>query len=319
LEALLQRIVIELEADGGAGRRFALQGTRLKRVAWAIGAGVTSLIGLLFVLAFHLGAYHGNGPSARSENVVLRGRLEALSARLERVDRALDRVTAHDAKIRGLTREDEGARAFGIGPLSELEVAAADRDGGRVVLPGDAVALESGDGGVGETLDDLDARADAMEAALVDEEQSLQEVRSYLEDRTSLLRAHPTVWPVRGWVTSRFGYRSSPEGTGSKMHGGIDIAAPRGTPVIASGSGNVVFAGYHSGYGNLVVVDHGYGITTRHAHLSRLHVKVGQRVQRGDLLGRVGNTGRSTGPHLHFEVWKDGVPTNPANYLSPEG
>ena len=102
------------------------------------------------------------------------------------------------------------------------------------------------------------------------------------------------------------------------MHAGIDIAAPRGTPVVAPSDGHVVFAGYHTAYGNLVIVDHGYGLSSKYAHLTRIHTRVGQRLSRGDLLGRVGSTGRSTGPHLHFEVHQDGVAVNPLRFLETD-
>jgi len=222
---------------------------------------------------------------------------------------------AYDSKIRQMTREDTGAHALGIGPLSQLEIAAAEREGGGVVLPGEELELGAPVQVIEQVLDDLDARSIDLEERVLAEEESLQQVRSYLDDRTSLLRASPSVWPVRGWITSHFGWRRPPHGGATRLHTGLDIAAPIGTPIIAPADGHVVFAGYHSAYGNLVVIDHGYGLSTKYAHTSRMLVKVGERVQRGDLIARVGNTGRSTGPHLHFEVIKDGVPTNPMRYL----
>ncbi|HCP47367.1 MAG TPA: peptidase M23 [Deltaproteobacteria bacterium] len=312
------RVVISVEQKGRVVRRFGIRGERLRLlVAFLVLAfvvGVSAIAGI----TWQGYARWGNGPSARAENVLLRSRLQALELRQARVDRTLDRVMASDAKIRQLTREDSGARGFGIGPLSELEVAAAERDGLGVLLPGEE-PQESRKNGVSDLealLDDLDRRTQTLEDRTIREEESLQEVRAYLDDRTSLLRANPSTWPVRGWLTSGFGWRRNPVLGTRRLHTGLDIAAPRGTPVIAPADGHVVFAGYHSAYGNLVVIDHGYGITTKYAHTSRVLVRAGQRVQRGDVLARVGNTGRSTGPHLHFEVHKDGVPTNPMRYLT---
>lgn len=318
---LKPKIVIQIEGEGVAPRRYEVEGGRLRRLAWR-GALLLILAGAIFgggIWRIH--DIVGNGPSARAENSVLRTRLQTLEARQTRVDQALARVMAYDSKIRRMTREDTGAQALGLGPLSALEVLAAERQGGGVVLPGEELEL----GAIvapAEPLDDAQARLDGvderttdLESRVMAEEESLQEVRSYLDDRTSLLRATPTVWPVRGWLTSRFGWRQAPRGGEPRLHTGIDIAAPIGTPIIAPADGHVVFAGYHPSYGYLVVVDHGYGLGSRYAHNSRMFVEAGDRVQRGDLIARVGNTGRSTGPHLHFEVLKDGVPVNPMRYL----
>lgn len=118
-------------------------------------------------------------------------------------------------------------------------------------------------------------------------------------------------WPARGAITSGFGLRRHPLFGIVRPHHGVDIAAPWGTPVRAAAAGNVVYAGWFGGYGKLVVVDHGGGIATLYGHLSSIAVSGGQRVAAGDLVGRVGSTGYSTGPHLHFEVRVDGRPVNP--------
>jgi murein DD-endopeptidase MepM/ murein hydrolase activator NlpD len=126
----------------------------------------------------------------------------------------------------------------------------------------------------------------------------------------------PTVWPVDGKLESGFGGRRNPFGGGSyEFHSGQDIDAPMGAPVIAGASGKVSFAGWQNGYGQLVVIDHGGGLTTRYGHLSKIDVTEGQPVDRSEYLGRVGSTGRSTGPHLHYEVRINDEPVNPLQYL----
>src|SRR5262245_58862292 len=125
----------------------------------------------------------------------------------------------------------------------------------------------------------------------------------------------PSVWPIRGLVTSPFGVRSSPYGEGPEMHAGLDIAARYGAPVAAAGGGQVVFAGRESGYGGLVIVDHGGRTDTLYGHLSALYVREGQQVRRGQMLGAVGATGRATGAHLHYEVRVNGAPVDPRRYL----
>ena len=310
------RLVILVDEDGENPRRYALGRGRLRLTVTIAVFVVTLAIGGAGAGAWLLRGHLENTPSALAENVLLKTRVQALEGRLSRVDLTLDRVMGYDSKIRQLTRDDQGARAFGIGPLSELEVAAAEREGRGVNLPGDE--LEAGfrrSNSLEEQLDDLDLRARSLQERLEREEESLQEVRGYLDDRTSLLDAHPRMWPARGWVTSGYGWRKGPHGGGRRLHAGLDIAAPRGTPIVAPADGHIVFAGYHTAYGNLIVMDHGYGITTKYAHTSRMLVRVGDRVQRGELIAKVGNTGRSTGPHLHFEVLKAGVPVNPRRFL----
>lgn len=125
----------------------------------------------------------------------------------------------------------------------------------------------------------------------------------------------PTVWPLRGWVTSDFGWRRSPISGGRQLHEGMDIASPHGTPVVASGDGVVTFAGRHGGLGNKVVVDHGYGVATVYGHNSQILVKDGDSVKRGMVIARVGSTGRSTGPHLHYEVLVNGIPVDPTLFI----
>ena len=144
---------------------------------------------------------------------------------------------------------------------------------------------------------------------------SFQELDEYLKSQKSLLSATPSIWPARGWVTSSFGFRKSPFTGSREKHEGWDIAARTGSPVLASADGVVIVAGRDSGYGNLVEIDHGYGLVSRYGHNSRYMVKVGERVKRGQTISYVGNTGRSTGPHLHYEVVLNGVSVDPQNYI----
>ena len=126
----------------------------------------------------------------------------------------------------------------------------------------------------------------------------------------------PTIWPVEGTLEGGFGGRRNPfGGPGYEFHSGQDIEAPMGAPVIAGASGKIAFVGWQNGYGQLVVVDHGGGLSTRYGHLSHIDVDMGQQVSRGQLVGKVGSTGRSTGPHLHYEVRINDQAVNPLQYL----
>ena len=143
----------------------------------------------------------------------------------------------------------------------------------------------------------------------------LERVYNFNHEAGYFWSAMPTIWPVRGWVTSDFGVRRSPLSGHRELHAGLDIAGPSGSAVYAPGEGVVTFSGRHGGYGNMVIIDHGYGVATLYGHNSKLLVKEGDRVRRGDLIARLGSTGRSTGPHVHYEVLIDGVPVNPEKYV----
>ena len=147
---------------------------------------------------------------------------------------------------------------------------------------------------------------------------SFQELDDFFKNQKSFLSSTPSIWPTRGWVTSSFGFRKSPFTGLREKHEGWDIAARNGAPVRATADGVVVVEGREYGYGNLVEVDHGYGIVTRYGHNSKHLVKVGDRVKRGQVVSLVGNTGRSTGPHLHYEILLNGVPVSPKNYILEE-
>ena len=146
-------------------------------------------------------------------------------------------------------------------------------------------------------------------------EDRLQTVRTDVDKRNQLAAATPSIWPTHGWLSSSTGNRADPF-TGEKdYHPGLDISADKGDPVYSTANGKVVNASAAGNYGNLVIVDHGYGLETRYGHLSAFKVKVGQEVKRGDLLGLVGATGRATGAHLHYEVRANGRILNPLQLL----
>ena len=149
----------------------------------------------------------------------------------------------------------------------------------------------------------------------ITQEDSLQNLLIYLEDKESLLASTPSIKPTEGWITSGFGYRTSPFTGKREFHKGIDIATRIGQPIISTADGVVTYSGYEGGFGNVVMVEHGYGFSTRYAHCSRIIAKVGNRVRRGQIIAYVGNTGRSTGPHLHYEIRVWGVPVNPMKYI----
>ncbi|HKO63116.1 MAG TPA: peptidoglycan DD-metalloendopeptidase family protein [Pyrinomonadaceae bacterium] len=157
------------------------------------------------------------------------------------------------------------------------------------------------------------------EEGLATLEEKMAQLEKNIHVYESVLRERgytPTVWPVIGKLEGGFGGRRNPFGGGSyEFHSGQDIEAAMGAPIVSGASGKVSFVGWQNGYGQLIVIDHGGGLTTRYGHLSQIGVELGQTLSRGQLIGRVGSTGRSTGPHLHYEVRINDQPVNPLQYL----
>lgn len=194
-------------------------------------------------------------------------------------------------KIRSLEKEVEKVRVL------EKQLAEGER------LRSEVLTIM---GARGVYLDSVQAGTDALALAST----AGDEVGAAEED---FLRSVPTVWPVRGPVTRSF---ASPGTPTTPYHPGIDIAAPTGAPVLAAGDGTVVFAGTDPEYGNLLILEHGLGLESRYGHNTRLNVRVGDRVTRGQPVATVGSTGNSTAPHLHLEIRKDGVAVDPRKYLN---
>jgi murein DD-endopeptidase MepM/ murein hydrolase activator NlpD len=146
-------------------------------------------------------------------------------------------------------------------------------------------------------------------------EKSFNELLVFLHEQKSILASTPSLWPVTGWITSEFGARQSPFRSGVEFHKGMDISTRFGKEIIAPADGLVVGSGYDSQDGNFLKVDHGHGFGTAFLHLSRMAVKQGARVKKGQIIGYVGDTGRSTGSHLHYSVFVNNLPVNPRRYL----
>lgn len=159
------------------------------------------------------------------------------------------------------------------------------------------------------------AELDALAQEVADVADSLRSLDRLVARAARALASLPSSWPVRGAVNSEFGVRLSPWSRGSEFHAGVDIAADRGTPVLAPAAGTVVQAGRQRDYGLVVVIDHGQDVRTTYGHLSKVAVESGQRVARGAVLGMVGTTGRTSGPHLHYEIAVAGQPVNPRSFL----
>lgn len=269
-------------------------------------------LGVVLVIALAMTAHYASvvalareNPALREENLKLKGELAVIREQLEHMGQTLDRVERFDQKLRAITLLSDPQRNLAMGPV-EAQPLIASGDNQFVRTRG-ADSPQA----VAQKLEKLSAEA-------ARQEQSLQELQSYFQDQKSLLGSVPSIWPVKGWVTSDFGSRLDPYTSERVMHSGLDIAGPHGKEIVSPAEGTVVFAGLEGGYGNVVVIDHGYGIKTRYGHLASINTKAGERVKRGDLIAAMGNTGRSTGPHLHYEVRVNGVAQNPRKFILDE-
>ncbi|TYP57419.1 M23 family metallopeptidase [Thermosediminibacter litoriperuensis] len=242
---------------------------------------------------------------ARNEELAVKaGKYEAVQARLEYFE---EKTKSMEEKVKKLEELDASLREM-LKNDPELK-AKLDQ---KISPPSQPAGLASRSGidreRALEQLEELDKK-------LEDQENSLEQLVAAVEARNKRLACTPSIWPLKGEVTSRFGYRRSPFGRSIEFHDGLDIAAPYGSPIKAAADGKVTFAGYMSGYGYTVEISHGYGIKTAYSHVSRILVKAGQQVKKGDIIARVGSSGRSTGPHLHYMVKVNGIPRNPEEYL----
>ena len=263
---------------------------------------VTAFLGWVFTDYYKVKSQMPQNARLLKENSEQRAQLAALVNKIDKINSKMVDLQKFDNKLRLMVNLDPGDNNtpfLGIGGSDpslmdpEYSVEKAHRKLVRLAH---------------QSLDNLDT-----EISIQTQEKS--ELYDFLEKQKSMFACTPSIWPTKGWVSSPFGYRTSPFTNEREFHSGLDISAKIGTPVIATADGVVSTYGKTHGYGNLLTINHGYGFKTRYGHLSKILVKKGQAVKRGDTIALVGNTGRSTGPHLHYEVYVDGIPTNPAQYI----
>ena len=269
----------------------------------------------------------------KAENLILKAQFDAVESKLLDLEKDLTRINTYAAKLKLITgpSDNESSVRLAMGPLpqngqsvdelnEEIEERGPASNLGvydRSFLEKPPLEVKSGEvfSNSARNYATIAVRVDKLKKESSLREQDVLMLWESLSNRQSLMQATPSLNPTNGWFTSKFGYRRSPFTGRLVMHGGLDIAANPGTPVFAPADGVVSFSGFEGGYGKLVSIDHGYGLVTRFGHLSKIYTQVGQKIKRGDMIAAVGNTGRSTGPHLHYEVRVNGIPVNPMNYI----
>jgi murein DD-endopeptidase MepM/ murein hydrolase activator NlpD len=286
--------------------RWSLKLLGFFALSWLI---ITSVI---VVFALHYRSGWLSTSNLREQNEKMLAERTHVEERLVSLEQVIARAGRLASSLESAAGINNKVMRKGIGPISEEEDLP---DAKKLQLTNKYELGVTDDYSSSTGFDDLELKMDDLNETVASVEMRLQEVYEFHQGKLAYWASIPSIWPVRGWVTSDFGMRRSPRGIGTRFHEGIDIAASTGTPVYASGDGIVTFAGYKQGLGKTVVIDHGFGITTVYGHNSSLYVREGERVKRGSSISAVGRTGRSTGPHLHYQVVVDGMPVDPMRYI----
>jgi murein DD-endopeptidase MepM/ murein hydrolase activator NlpD len=248
---------------------------------------------------------------ARANSYLLTVKLQYFAEQPKSSREMIGEVKAMDQELRTL---------LGLGSRDAIiqTDAPAQRPGAGGPTLGDAAELERTLAGAPDTelsFEKISEQFAALRAEAQRRKDSFHEINRKIIEERRLYRATPNLWPVNGYLTSGFGQRISPFSGFTESHKGLDIADAPGTPVRATADGVVMMAGWAGGYGKVVVIDHGYGYSTRYGHNRQVLVKPGDRVKRGQIVALVGETGNATGPHCHYEVWYQGRALNPTRFL----
>jgi murein DD-endopeptidase MepM/ murein hydrolase activator NlpD len=231
-----------------------------------------------------------------------RNQIQAFAKSIEVLKEQVDNLSKLEGKVRliaDIKRTGESSGFIGIGGIPENDL---EQD----------IPLEARHNNL---IREMHAQASQTTLAAKQQVLNFEDLIKHLEKKKNLLASTPSIRPVDGWITSKFGYRKSPFTGKKSFHSGLDISNKLGTKVITTANGRISYAAPKIHFGNLVIVDHGYGRVTKYGHLQKILVKQGQKVKRGDVIALLGNTGKSTGPHVHYEVRINGTPANPLKYI----
>jgi murein DD-endopeptidase MepM/ murein hydrolase activator NlpD len=238
----------------------------------------------------------------RQETQAQKSQLHFFSSKIEDLEKQLSKLKDFDKKIRIIANLEKGQETtpfMGMGgpsPSDIREKMKAEKDGKGLIQQ-------------------MKTDVERLQSEAISREESLSELEKLLQTKKEMLTHTPSIWPVMGWVTSGFGFRTNPFTGLAQMHEGIDISNRVGTVVTAPADGIISDIGNDWAHGKILVISHGFGMTSRFSHLNKAFVKVGQQVKRGDKVAEVGMSGKTTGPHLHYEVRLNGIPVNPTRYI----
>jgi murein DD-endopeptidase MepM/ murein hydrolase activator NlpD len=299
--------ILLADRTSGIVRRVTISARPAVAVACAVAAlPVLIGVGAAWKARSDVASLYASHQALDTENMNYRAATEALAEQIASLQSTLDELGSRSALDPALARAMEKLPAFvknramggGTPTAAKKPETSYTRTLTALANPDDTFGL------LRTLLEGLESRLDV--------------VRVDVEKRNKLAEATPSMWPVHGWLSSTMGVRTDPVTGGADFHHGLDIVGGKGQAVFATAAGTVSEASYQSGYGNLIVLDHGFGLQTRYGHLSAFTVKAGDHVNRGDLIGRVGATGRATGNHLHYEVLANGRLLNPLQLLTQQ-
>jgi murein DD-endopeptidase MepM/ murein hydrolase activator NlpD len=238
----------------------------------------------------------------RLETQAQKSEIQFFSDRIEDLEKELSKMKDFDRKIRIIANLEKGQDTtpiIGIGGSSPSDIR-------------EKLKRENDENGL---IQQMKSDVERLKSEAISREESYSELEKLLQSKKEMLAHTPSIWPVMGWVTSGFGFRTNPFTGLTQMHEGIDISNQVGTLVIAPADGIISDIGNDLGLGKILVISHGFGMITRYAHLNKVLVRVGQKVKRGEKIAEIGTSGRTTGPHLHYEVRLDRIPINPMRYI----
>src|SRR4051794_12306211 len=300
--------IVVADRTMGAVRRITFSaGPVIAAVCAVASLPVLIGVGAAWKARAEVSALYANHEALQAENASYRSATESLSGEIDALQAAIKDLGKKSALDPSLAKAMDKlpalvkARAMGGGTTSPRSVANAD----------DYTSALSALATPEDTFGLLRNLLGGLQSRLLD-------VKKTVDRRNALATATPSLWPIDGWITSTMGYRQDPITGDSDFHPGLDIAGDRGEPVYATAAGTVSESGYQNGYGNLVTLNHGFGLQTRYGHLLSFSVKPGDQVKRGQVIGRVGATGRATGYHLHYEVMANGRLLNPLQLLTQQ-
>lgn len=323
--------LIVMSGETAPIRRFEVGKRRIRRVAWTAGGAATAFVLMLLVGGIdyvRLRRDNAELDALRRETAERREAIAAFETQLDTMSSRLATLREFERKVRIIANLPGAAATggeqvveVGSGEGGDLEEGAGAFPPDTLGGPGEPAAPEPADAANdaprtdAERVSALQSLVERLIAVAEERSGSLDEVASSLETKRRYLASSPSIWPAKGWLTSRFGYRISPFTGRRQFHAGIDIAGERGTDIVAPARAVVAFAGTRGPLGKSVILDHGYGVRTHYGHADELHVTKGDEVQRGQVIASLGNTGRSTGPHLHYTVEVEGKARNPLDYI----
>jgi murein DD-endopeptidase MepM/ murein hydrolase activator NlpD len=288
----------------GKGRRMRQMHLSKAMVRFSMAVSAMIVIGVLFLSIdyIRIRGQYGELGELRKLAEARKTQIDELSVKVNEFEERMTALKEFDRKIRAITNM-EGERRTGQfpgmgGSTPEGDLGDLDRKAGEDTL-----------------YDVIQKNMDQLLGEVGYREESFREILEQLQKRKHVLASTPAIWPVMGWVTSEFGYRTSPFTGRRELHRGLDISTKLGDEVISPADGIVTKVNREADMGNMIRIDHGKGICTYYGHLLKVMVREGEKVKRGVVIGLVGNSGRSTGPHLHYSVTMAGVYINPRNYL----